>query len=187
MVHPNFSTEVEKLENLKNVITTSKIISNETQKDFFLMHLNLINEVILEFENVRKIQPKNIQTLENWAHDFLDNYDYKIRDMRKRSDIVFQKYQSLSEFLSELAMDESKKKTILTYFRNSEGLLIGKIIFAYRENWFLAKHVKFSEFQFGTISDYENWVEGNLDKLKKINEGIKEIFNQFSGKKDKTL
>ena len=188
MVHPNFSREVENLEELKNTFSTNhEIISDKNQKDFLLMHVNLIKEVILEFENVLGINPKNIKMLEKWAYEFLDNYDFKIRDMRKRSDIVYEKYLVLRELLSDLNIEESKKKIILNYFRNSDGLLIGKLIFAYRENWFLAKHVKFSEFQFGTISEYETWVEENLEKLKKIHEGMKEIFNQSSGKKDKTL
>ena len=69
-------------------------------------------------------------------------------------------------------------------FRNQNGLLIGKLIFAYRETWFVARKIDQPHFKIGSIPEYQEWVKENIENLKTLNESLKIIQYSISNWKE---
>ena len=190
MVHPVI-TEIFSDE--ENVILffermSSQIKQKERLVQFFRWHLEVISEVINEIDKTAKINFSKKDESENWAKEFLRNYDEKIRKMRKNSNQVFERFHELKTEFGKIIPKENQHKKesdeIMQVFLNRQELLIGKIIFAYRELWFVANQINDSNFKIGSINDYQEWVKDNYSNLKNVKIMLQRIQHKVSGRKD---
>ena len=186
LVHPVI-TEI--FSNDKNVILFFKWASNQIEKkeklqQFFKWHLEVISEVINEIDKTKKINFSNKEQVEKWAIDYLKNYDVKIRKMRKNSNQVFERFHELkSEFTKIIPKDheyDKKLESIMQVFLNRQELLVGKIIFSYRELWFLANQISNSNFKIGSVEDYQEWVKTNYSNLIQVKMKLGQIEYEIS-------
>ncbi len=186
MVHPVI-TEI--FSNDENVILFFKWASNQIEKkenlqQFFKWHLEVISEVINEIDKTKKINFSNKEQVEKWAIDYLKNYDEKIRKMRKNSNQVFERFHELkSEFTKIIPKDheyDKKLESIMRVFLNRQELLVGKIIFSYRELWFLANQISNSNFKIGSVEDYQEWVKTNYSNLIQVKMKLGQIEDEIS-------
>ena len=69
---------------------------------------------------------------------------------------------------------------MMDIFLNKKELLIGKLIFAYRENWFLANQISKPNFKLGSIQSYKIWVQNNYVNLKKLDKSLEIIYQEIS-------
>ena len=60
-------------------------------------------------------------------------------------------------------------------FLNKKELLIGKIIFAYREIWFLANQIHHPDFNIGYVKKYKEWNDRNFPNLQKLDKSLGNI------------
>ncbi|WP_428326795.1 hypothetical protein [Nitrosopumilus sp.] len=164
-------------------------ISNHLEKkmmirEFFRWHLEVISEVIDEIENTKKINFLEKKDAEQWATIFLKNYEEKIRKMRNISNQIFERFHELKAEFKKIISKEQKfekeSKDIMQVFLNKEELLIGKIIFSYRELWFVANQITNSNFKLGSIDKYQEWVEGNYSNLKGVKNVLEHIEKEIS-------
>ena len=164
---------------------SNQIKQKEKLEQFFKWHLEVISEVIYEIDNTREIDFSQKNKAEGWAKEFLRNYDEKIRKMRKNSNQVFERFHELkTEFGESIPKGEQYEKEldeIMQVFLNKQELLVGKIIFAYRELWFVANQINDSNFQIGSISEYQKWVKTNYSNLKSVKIMLEQIQNKISG------
>ena len=124
------------------------------------------------------------QNAKKWANEFLINYEEKIRQMRFVSNQVFHRFHKLkeNEFSNIIKNDVKFKNEILEImqiFLNKKELLIGKIIFAYREFWFLANQIQNPDFKLGSIKKYKEWVKGNFSNLKELDKSLEIIRDEI--------
>lgn len=170
--------------NDKNAMVFFKWISNQVEEkeklqQFFKWHLEVILEVISEIEKTTKIDFLNNQEAKMWAREFLKNYDEKIRKMRKNSNQVFERFHELKTEFSRIIPKEHKYKdeleSIMQVFLNRQELLVGKIIFSYRELWFVANQINDSDFKIGSIHEYQQWVKENYSNLKSVKTMLEQI------------
>ena len=173
----------------KNTISFFEWISNQIEKkeklqQFFKWHLEVISEVIDEIDKTATIDFSKKDEPENWAIEFLKKYDDKIRKMRKNSNQVFERFHQLkSEFEKIIPKGHKYEKdaeSIMQVFLNRQELLVGKIIFSYRELWFLANQISNSNFKIGSVEDYQEWVKTNYQNLKRVKVMLQQIEREIS-------
>ncbi|ABX12624.1 hypothetical protein [Nitrosopumilus maritimus] len=187
MVHPVI-TEI--FSNEENVILFFERMSNQIKQkerleEFFKWHLEVISEVINEIDKTTKIDFSEKDESENWAKEFLRNYDEKIRTMRKNSNQIFERFHELKTEFDKIIPKENQygkeSDEIMQVFLNKEELLIGKIIFAYRELWFVANQINDSNFKIGSINDYQEWLKTNYSNLKSVKIILQQIQHKILG------
>ena len=166
-------------------LISKKIKKIDEFLEFINWHLIVVKEVILEIENTKKIDFSKKKSAEQWSNIFLTNYDEKIRNMRKISNLVFDRFHKLKEEeFDNIILEEeqmvSEVKEMMNIFINEKELLIGKIIFAYRENWFLANQISNPEFKLGSVQNYKTWVKSNYENLKKLEQSLEIIYQEIS-------
>ena len=166
----------------------SNQIKQKKLKEFFKWHLEVISEVIYEVDKTTNLNFSEKNEVENWANEFLKNYDQKIRKMRKNSNQVFERFHELKTEFEKIIPkgDQYQKKSdeIMQVFLNNQELLIGKIIFAYRELWFVANQINDSNFKIGSIEGYQEWVKTNYSNLKSVKIMLQQIHDKISSRKD---
>ena len=181
MVHP-IITEI--FSNDKKVIEFFEWISNQIEdkkrlEQFIKWHLEVISEVIIEIEKTGNVDFSNKDEAKKWANEFLKNYDEKIRKMRENSNQIFKRFHQLqTEFRNIIPKGhefDRKSESIMGVFLNKQELLVGKIIFSYRELWFLANQITNSNFKIWTIEDYQIWIKANFSNLKSVKIMLQEI------------
>lgn len=153
--------------------------------EFIKWHSNVIEEVILEIEKVQHIDFSNKELAKQWSNEFLTNYEEKIRKMRNISNLVFDRFHELKDDEFDKIMIKEEKlgleiKEMMDIFLNKKELLIGKLIFAYRENWFLANQISNPDFKLGSIQNYKIWVQNNYVNLKKLDKSLEIIYQEIS-------
>ena len=187
MIHPNiqnfFPDNKETQEMFSEICNQSSKKNNELL-EFIKWHQDTNKQVIQEIEESQSVDFEDKIRRKIWAEDFLSDYDEKIRKMRKTSNMVFERFHILKKTHFEksiLAKPENKKKIvkIMNVFLNKEELLIGKIIFSYREMWFLAKHIREPRFQLGSTIEYKKWVDANVSNLKKLDKSLEAILMEI--------
>ena len=187
MIHPNiqnfFPDNKETLEIFSD-IGNQHFRKNNELSEFIKWHQDTNKQVIQEIEDSQDIDFGDQVERKIWAENFLSDYDKKIRKMRNTSNLVFERFHILKKTHFEkliLAKPENEKKIIkiMDVFLNKEELLIGKIIFSYREIWFLAKHIKEPKFQLGSIREYRKWVNANIANLKKLDKSLEMILTEI--------
>ncbi|AJM92725.1 hypothetical protein [Nitrosopumilus piranensis] len=186
MVHPVITQIFSKEKNAEIFFSwiSKKINNANALQEFFEWHLQVISEVVKEIENTKKVNFEDKPESEVWAKNFLENYDEKIRNMRKKSNQIFERFHELKkEFNNTIPKEHEyykKSNEIMQVFLNNQELLVGKIIFSYRETWFLANQIIDSNFKLGSIKNYQNWVEANFSNLKKVKQALEYIENEIS-------
>ncbi len=187
MIHPiitkNFSNNDETIFFFSWLC--SKINHVEKLEEFIKWHFELSNQIIEEIIHVKKLDFSDHITVKKWAKNYLDEYEEKIRDMRHISNLVFLRFHELknNEFNRIIVENKNHKKEItemMNIFLNKKELLIGKLIFAYRETWFLANHIHNPDFKLGTVKAYKNWANANISNLKHTNQSLEIIYNEIS-------
>ena len=191
MVHPTISWMFS---NESQAISLfSKICDNITHlnelDEFIKWHLEINSQVINEIKLSQKINFSDKSESRVWAEKFLDEYEKKIRHMRNISNLVFARFQILKNrdfdrIITENSEFEKQMKEMMEIFLNKNGLLIGKIIFAYREMWFVANRILFPEFKIGSIMEYQKWVESNLPNLILLERSLEKIHEEILKKKE---
>lgn len=187
MIHPTIEIVFQADEESTKIFAwiCSKIEKIDELEEFIRWHLDVNEEVIREITNTQKINFSNEQDAKKWATKFLDEYDEKIRAMRQKSNQIFQRYHELkNNQFKQIIINNSEYKEkvtkIMQIFLNKKELLIGKIIFSFRELWFVANHILDSTFKLGSISKYEEWVRTNISNLKKLSRSLKVIHTETS-------
>ncbi|MBI1662726.1 MAG: hypothetical protein IS860_04385 [Nitrosopumilus sp.] len=189
MVHPVIK---EIFLNQKKVIsfflwTTNQLNNTGKLQEFFKLHLEVISEVIDEIEKTQDVDFSNKNEAKLWANKFLENYDEKIRKMRNNSNQIFERFHELKKEFDEIILKkhefEKELNEIMLVFLNKHELLIGKIIFSYREIWFLANQVNDFNFKLGSIESYQKWVKTNFSNLKKMKNSLEDIELEISKEK----
>ena len=182
MIHPTIEVVFPDDDELTKNFTwiCSKIKKIEALEEFIKWHIDVNEEVIREITNTQKIDFSNGQDVKKWATGFLDRYDERIRAMREKSNKIFQRYHELKnnqfkQIILNNSEHEEKMTKMMQVFLNKKELLIGKIIFSFRELWFVANHILDSTFKLGSISKYEEWVAANILNLKKLDTSLKLI------------
>ena len=186
MVHPViteiFSNEEKAILFFERI--SNQIKQKEKLKQFFKWHLEVISEVINEIDKTTKVNFSEKDESEDWAKEFLRNYDEKIRKMRKNSNQVFERFHELKiefrQIIPKVDQYEKESEEIMQVFLNKQELLIGKIIFAYRELWFVANQINDSNFKIGSINDYQEWVKMNYLNLKSVKIMLQQIQQKIS-------
>ena len=175
MVHPRFGIlfpQEEKSVKLFDWIC-SKTKEPQKLEEFIRWHIEINQEAINEILYTQKIDLENKKEATTWASEFLKNYDEKIRNMRDTSNLVFQRFQEINKKIKENHIENQQEiDNLMKVFRNQNGLLIGKLIFAYRETWFVARKIDQPHFEIGSISEYQDWVNENIENLKTLNKSL---------------
>lgn len=186
MIHPVI-TQVfseDKKTNLFFSWVSKKINDKKTLQEFIKWHLDVISEVINEIEKTTRIDFSNGIEAKLWADEFLENYEERIRKMRRTSSQIFERFHKLQKEFEIIIPKEheyqEKSKQVMQVFLNKEELLVGKIIFAYRETWFLANQITNSGFKLGSIDNYQEWVKTNFSNLKKVKKSLEHIEKEIS-------
>lgn len=186
MIHPVITHifSEDKKTNLFFSWVSKKINDKKTLHEFIKWHLDVISEVINEIEKTTKIDFSNTNESRSWADKFLESYEEKIRKMRKTSNQIFERFHELQKEFERIIPKEheykEKSREVMRVFLNKEELLVGKIIFAYRETWFLANQITDSEFKLGSVNNYQKWVQTNFSNLKKVKEALKQVEKEIS-------
>ena len=187
MVHPVFGILFPHEDRSVKLFDWICTKTKEPQKleEFIRWHIEINQEVINEVLITQNIDLQNKNDAATWAAKFLKNYDKKIRDMRNTSNLVFQRFQEINKKIQENKTADSQEiDNLMRVFRNQNGLLIGKLIFAYRETWFIARKINQPHFKIGSISEYQEWVKGNIENLKALNKSLKVIQDSITNWKE---
>ncbi|QDI88238.1 hypothetical protein Nisw_01165 [Candidatus Nitrosopumilus sp. SW] len=186
MIHPTI-TEIFSDDSKANLFfkwISNQIKERKKMQEFLHWHVEVISEVISEVNKTQKIDFFEKNETEQWAKDFLKNYDEKIRKMRNISNQIFERFHELkTEFKEIIPKDhkyEKESNETMQIFLNKHELLVGKIIFSYRELWFLANHITDSNFKLGSIKKYQEWVDENYTNLKNVKKELKNIEKEIS-------
>ena len=183
MVHPIFEIlfpQEDKSVKLFDWIC-SKTKDPQRLEEFIKWHIEINQQVINEVSITQNLDLQNKKDAMSWASKFLKNYDEKIRDMRNTSNLVFQRFQEINKKIQEnKTEDKPEVDNLMKIFRNQNGLLVGKLIFAYRETWFVARKIEQPHFKIGSISEYQKWVKENIENLKALNKSLKIIQDSIS-------
>ena len=163
----------------------SKISSVDKLEEFIKWHFELSNQVIEEIVHIQKLDFLDHIMIKKWAKNYLDEYEDKIRAMRHTSNLVFSRFHELKnkEFNRIMLENKDHEKEItemMNIFLNRKELLIGKLIFAYRETWFLAKHIHNPDFKLGTVKAYKDWADENISNLKDTRQSLEIIYREIS-------
>ncbi|MFB5632248.1 MAG: hypothetical protein ACE5Q9_02855 [Nitrosopumilus sp.] len=184
MVHPVITEIFSNNEKATKffVEISNKLEKKEKLQEFFRWHLEVISEVIEEIDKTRKIDFSDKSKNEIWANEFLNDYDEKIRKMRKNSNQIFDRFHELDTEFKKIIQNELEKESndIMQVFLNKQELLVGKIIFSYRELWFLANRIVNSNFKIGSINVYQKWVKENYSNLKSVKNTLEQIEREVS-------
>lgn len=187
MVHPVITVMFP-----NNTETTSlfswicnKITHVNELEEFIRWHFKINQQVIREIKKSQTIDFYNKEKAESWAHEFLKNYEKNIREMRQISNNIFQRFHNLkeNEFQKLIKENPNQKQRInkmMSVFLNKKGLLIGKIIFSYREMWFVSNQILNSDFKIGSIEEYQKWINENLPNLNLLDESLKNIWDEIA-------
>ena len=156
-------------------------------EEFIKWHLDANKQVIDEILKIKKIDFSDSTNVKKWADEFLKNYDKNIRELREISNKVFDRFQYLKKNDFEKLMNgqpeqREKIESMMKSFLNQNGLLIGKIIFTYREPWFLANQITNPEFKLGTIDDFRKWEKDNFENILKLQKGLENIHLEIKKK-----
>lgn len=186
LVHPVI-TEIfsdEKNVNLFFVWMSNKMEDKKRLQEFFKWHLEAVSEVIDEIDNTKKINFLEKNKAKQWATVFLKNYESKIRKMRYTSNQIFDRFHELKTEFGEIIAKEQRfekeSNNIMKVFLNKEELLVGKIIFSYRELWFVANQITNPNFKLGSVDRYREWVSKNYSNLKEIKNMLESIEKEIS-------
>lgn len=160
-------------------------------KEFIKWHLDANKQVIEEILKIKQIDLSNSMNAKKWADEFLKNYDKNIRELREVSNKVFNRFQYLKknnfeELMNSQPEQREKIENMMSSFLNQNGLLIGKIIFTYREPWFLANQISNPDFKLGTIKEYRKWEEDNFENILKLQKGLESIHLEIRRKENKS-
>ena len=152
----------------------------EEIEEFIKWHLDANKQVIEEILKIKQIDFSNSINVKKWADEFLENYDKNIRELREISNKVFDRFQYLKknnfeELMNSEPNQREKIEKMMKSFLNQNGLLIGKIIFTYREPWFLANQISNPDFKLGTIDEFRKWEKENFENILKLQEGLENI------------
>ncbi len=187
MIHPAITIFFPKDEETVKLFSwiCSKIKKIDDLEEFVKWHLIVNEEVIKEIANTQKIDFSNKTDAKKWAAKFLDTYDERIRAMREKSNQIFQRYHEIEKeefkkIISENPERKEKMEEMMQVFLNKRELLIGKIIFSFRELWFVANHISDPSFKLGSIQKYKEWVETNISNLKRLSKSLKSIHLEIS-------
>ena len=156
-------------------------------EEFIKWHLDANKQVIDEILKIKEIDFSDSAKVKKWADEFLKNYDKNIREFREISNKVFDRFQYLKKNnFKKLMNDQPEKKekieNMMKSFLNQNGLLIGKIIFTYREPWFLANQITNPEFKLGTTDDFRKWEKDNFENILKLQKGLEKIHLEIKKK-----
>ena len=160
-------------------------------KEFIKWHLDANKQVIEEILKIKQIDLSNSMNAKKWADGFLENYDKNIRELREISNKVFDRFQYLKknnfeELMNNQPKQREKIENMMSLFLNQNGLLIGKVIFIYREPWFLANQISNPDFKLGTIKEYRKWEEDNFENILKLQKGLENIHLEIRRKENKS-
>ena len=187
MIHPKIELVFPDEEKSKLFFSqiSQKIKKIDEFLEFINWHSKVIKEVNAEIKNTQKIDFSNKESVSRWSSDFLTNYDEKIRNMRNISNLVFERFHKLkNEEFDSMILEEKhlapEIKEMMDTFLNKKELLIGKLIFAYRENWFLANQISTPDFKLGSIQNYKTWVQENYGNLRKLDKSLEIISQEIS-------
>lgn len=163
----------------------SKINRIEQLEEFIKWHVDLNKEVVKEIALVREMDFSKEANVKKWAKNYLETYEEKIRKMRHVSNLVFSRFHrlmngELKKIILENKNQEQKITSMMGVFLNKKELLIGKMIFAYRETWFLANHIHYPGFKLGTIEQYKKWTDENIANLKEIGEDLENMQKEIA-------
>ena len=182
MIHPAIETVFVDNDKLKIFFSwlCQRIKKIDELSEFIRWHLDINREVIREITYTKSVDFSNEVESKKWAEEFLQNYEKKIRKMRRTSNRVFEQFYKLKENEFDRIIEGNKdyEKDItemMQIFLNKKELLIGKIIFAYRETWFLAKQINDPNFKLGSVKNYENWVTNNFSSLRELDRSLEII------------
>lgn len=187
MIHPNITIVFPNKD--KSISLVSQICKNIRKVDdlleFIKWHLDVNKVVIKEIVNIQSVDFSKEADARKWANEFLLNYEKKIREMRYISNLVFDRFYKLKnyEFAKIIFENEDYEKELIEFmqiFLNKKELLIGKIIFAYRETWFLANQIYDPNFKLGSLKKYKEWVNDNFSNLKEIDKSLEIIYDEIS-------
>ena len=182
MIHPRinliFSDNDES--RLLFSLICNKIKQVDELEEFIKWHLDVNKEVIREMRRTQKINFSNNIDAKRWAENFLNSYEGRIRKMRRSSNQIFERFHKLNEkefkeIISNNKHYEKKMTDMIQIFFNKKDTLIGKIIFAYRETWFLANQIQHPNFSVGSIREYKKWVKANLPNLIELDRSLENI------------
>lgn len=186
MIHPTIPLVFHNDESRKLFTLIRKEIKNNYELiEFIKWHLEINKEVINEITNTQKIDFSEKPEAKKWAECFLLNYDVKIRRMRHVSNLIFERFFKLKDKEFGRIISENKEKeedivNMMNKFLNKKELLIGKIIFAYREAWFLANQICDHNFKLGSIKTYKKWVKDNFSNIKELDRSLNIIYEEIS-------
>ena len=183
MVHPIFGIFFPQEDKSVKLFDWMCNRTKEPQRleEFIRWHIEIAQEVINEVSVTQEIDLGNKKDATEWATEFLKNYDKKIREMRNTSNLVFQRFQEISKKIQENKTGVNPEiDDLMRIFRNQNGLLIGKLIFAYRETWFVARKIDQPHFKIGSISEYQDWIKENIENLKTLNKSLRVIQDSIS-------
>ena len=163
----------------------SKIICVDKLEEFIKWHFELSDQVIEEIIQVQNLDFSDHETIKKWAKNYLDKYEEKIRTMRQTSNLVFARFHELknkefNRIIVENKNYENEITEMMDVFLNKKELRIGKLIFAYRETWFLANHIHNPDFKLGTVKAYKSWASENLNNLKETRQSLEIIHREIS-------
>jgi len=182
MIHPAISLIFSNDEETKSLFSwiCSKIKQVDELEEFIKWHLEVNKDVIKELTNTQKIDFSKDVEAKKWARSFLKAYEEKIRGMRHISNQVFERFHKLNEeefkrIISDNKDYEEKMTNTIQKFLNKKELLIGKIIFAYREIWFLANQIHHLYFNIGYVKKYKEWNDRNFPNLQKLDKSLGNI------------
>lgn len=170
-----FSWICEKSENIRDI------------EEFIKWHLDANNQVINEILKIRQIDLSKSKNVKKWADEFLENYDKNIRELREISNKVFERFQYLrkndfEKLIEKYPEQREEIQNMMNAFLNQNGLLIGKIIFTYREPWFLANQISNPDFKLGSLEEFQRWEEDNFENILKLQKELENIHLEIKKK-----
>ena len=152
------------------------------------LHMDLNSQVIKAIERARDADLNDVRRARAWAGEFLSKYDWTIRQMRDTSNKAFQLLSSLMEGCTKAGSGNAGRlgdgTRPLAAFSDGTGPLAGKIIFAYRELWFVARHVTEPGFEMGDVAGYQRWRDENLPNLIALDRSLSAVRAGIADKKE---
>ena len=147
--------------------------SAERLEEFVRLHVDASSQVAGGIREAMQTDLSDPQTAGAWADTFLEEYDGRIRGLRRTSDRVFDTFRYLrTDVFAGLSRRHPDREEEIGHlaraFSDSNGPLIGKIIFAYRELWFLARHIRDPGFETGSVRGFLGWAESNLPDIARM-------------------
>lgn len=186
MIHPSIKLVFP--DNDQTVLLFSwlcqKMNNVDDLEEFVRWHLETLNITIKEIILTNNVELSDIKIAKTWARSFLANYEEKIRSMRTVSNQVYDKFHHLNNtelkrIIVENKDKEDEIKNLFEIFLNKKELLIGKIIFAYRETWFLAKQITNPDLTLSSVKEFQKWVDSNFFNLNETKKSLEKIYMEI--------